>query len=241
MPPESFPPTGANQPRGTGRMVAIETSGRFGSVAAVEGVGPGEPRLVAAIPLPRDERSARTLAPALAALLEAAAWERGSIGCVAVASGPGSFTGLRVGVTTAKALAYAWRADLVAIDTLAALAREAEPTARGWALIDAQRGELFAAPFAGQVAEATRRLSLAAVLAELRQGDTVLGPGVDALDDAAGAPTAITWQDLEPSAAAVARLAWPRWLAGETEDPLTLVPEYYRTSAAEEKRAAQGT
>jgi tRNA threonylcarbamoyladenosine biosynthesis protein TsaB len=66
---------------------------------------------------------------------------------VAIGSGPGAFTGLRVGVATARALAQSLAADLVAVPSLAALARTGPPGRPLLAVIDARRGEVFAAAF----------------------------------------------------------------------------------------------
>jgi len=228
-------PTAANTPpRGPRRLLAIETSGRFGSVAAIEANEANEPVLLTSRSLGEDQRSARSLAPAIAELLVSTGWERASIGCVGVAVGPGSFTGLRVGVTTAKAMAFAWDAALVGIDTLAALAHAAHPEARGWAVLDAQRGELYAAPFDHRSAGATRRVPLAELAAALRPGDTLIGPVASMVEQQATRSDG-AFLDVEPAASDVAKLAWRRWLAGEIDDPLTLVPAYHRTSAAEEK------
>lgn len=69
---------------------------------------------------------------------------------IAVGVGPGSFTGLRIGVATAKALAGTLGLELAAVGTLSALARGAAPQARSrqvLAVLDARRGEVFAALF----------------------------------------------------------------------------------------------
>src|SRR5688572_13194474 len=81
------------------RLLALETSGMSGSVAVLE--PPGPPLVV---PLEPSQRSARALAPAVHEALTRAGWKPSDVEVVAVTSGPGSFTGLRIGVTTAKAL-----------------------------------------------------------------------------------------------------------------------------------------
>lgn len=72
---------------------------------------------------------------------------------IAVGVGPGSFTGLRIGVSTARALAQAAEAELVGVSTLEALALEAQPQAPDdagvLAVVDARRGEVFAAGWRG--------------------------------------------------------------------------------------------
>src|SRR4051794_4476861 len=92
----------------------------------------------------------RELLPAVAALMERAAVGWGDVDGLAVGVGPGTFTGLRIGVATARALATAARLPVHPVSSLAALAAAttaAEDEPRVLALIDAKRGELFAALF----------------------------------------------------------------------------------------------
>ena len=132
---------------GDRRILAIETSGRHGSVATLCGGVDGS-RLIHQIALGGEQRTAQALAPAIQSLLRESDWSPSSVELVAVAVGPGSFTGLRIGVTTAKAFAYAVGAEVIGINTLVALAHQS-PALNGplWAVLDAQRQELFAAKF----------------------------------------------------------------------------------------------
>jgi tRNA threonylcarbamoyladenosine biosynthesis protein TsaB len=220
-------------PARAGRWLAIETSGLFGSVAAGI-VSESGCELAAAKPLPRDARSARTLAPAIQSLLRELGWSPGELAAVAIAVGPGSFTGLRVGVTTAKTLAWAVGAAGIGVDTLDALALAAGPpqnaSERLWTVLDAQRGELFAAEFiatggAWERHTPTKRLAAEALLSARQTGDRIVGPPAAALG---GEP-------IEPTAAAVLQVAWRRWRDGAAESVFALAPQYHRLSAAEEK------
>ncbi len=102
------------------RILALETSGTSGSVAVLEGSSQ-----VAQLILPPGQRSARSLVPTIQDLLGRVGWEMSQIGLVAVTSGPGSFTSLRIGVSTAKALAYAVGAEIIGVNTLGVIARQA--------------------------------------------------------------------------------------------------------------------
>lgn len=88
-------------------------------------------------------RHAQQLLPLARAALDHAGLEFGDVARVIVGLGPGSFTGLRIGVATARALALGANAELAGVSTLEALARPAPPTVA--ALLDARRGEVFLA------------------------------------------------------------------------------------------------
>ena len=228
---------------GSKRILAIESSGRHASVATLWGDAGGT-RLVGQTLLIGDERTAQVLAPTIQQLLAEADWSPKSVELVAVTVGPGSFTGLRIGVTTAKAFAYAVGADVVGVNTLDALALQATPSASPlWTILDAQRQELFAARFAVndqfdvRTEVETQIVPQDEWLANLRPGDRAIGPalkrvasrlppGVDVLPE----------QSWQPLAVSVGQVAWKNYRAGHRDDVWKLSPNYYRPSAAEEKR-----
>ncbi len=99
----------------------------------------------------RPRHTQRLLALCEEALAEAGArW--GDLDRIGVGVGPGSFTGLRIGVATARALGQARGVETVTVSTLAALARGVVTTRDVLAVLDARRGEAFAAPFAAGAA-----------------------------------------------------------------------------------------
>src|SRR5262249_34304801 len=102
------------------RTLILETSGRIGYVALAEGG-----RLRGVRKLDEARPHARDLAPAVRDLLAEAGWTAPTLNAVIVSRGPGSYTGLRVGIMSAKTLAYATGCKLVAIDTFAAIAHQA--------------------------------------------------------------------------------------------------------------------
>jgi len=107
-------------------QLAIESSGRTGSVALLDG-----DQLINEISLPTTQRTAATLSVAMDTLLGEMRKVAGSLQLVSVTIGPGSFTGLRIGVTAAKTLAYAMNCRVAAIDTLSVIAHQAF-SARPW-------------------------------------------------------------------------------------------------------------
>src|SRR6516225_1540671 len=102
------------------RLLIVETSGRVGQVALALG-----DRLLRERRLDETRRHARDLAPAVAELLNAESWTPRDVHGVVVGHGPGSYTGLRVGIMAAKVFAYATGAALIAVDTFAAIALQA--------------------------------------------------------------------------------------------------------------------
>ena len=220
------------------RVVALETSAYSGSVAILDG-----DRLLDQRTLAPDERTAKALAPALDDLLRANGWRPDEVELVAVTQGPGSFTGLRVGVTTAKAFAYATGAQAFGVDTLEVIAQQAPAAAQLIVpLVDAQRKQFFAALWQRQpdgrltCLRETHITDRAALLENLPVEACLSGPGLRGLRSLV--PAAIQLapeEDWLPQAATVGQLAYRRYTAGERQDLWTLLPQYYRRSAAEEK------
>ncbi len=222
-------------------ILALETSLRIASVATLCTKG-SEIELLHSQELSPSERTAQTLFPALQKILQQSDWKPADLDLVCVATGPGSFTGLRIGTTTAKTLAYAIGAKLVGVSTLATIAASVETETRLWTLLDAQRQELFAAcfeqgwktPTASQ--PETQILSIDDWLERLDEGDLVAGPPLAKLSNRL--PTGVEAIDPEawvPRAEMVGRLGFAAYQQGQTADPIQLVPNYYRKSAAEEK------
>jgi tRNA threonylcarbamoyladenosine biosynthesis protein TsaB len=222
------------------RVLAIETSCRAASVALLDG-----DTLVAAEALSDQVGTAASLAPAIAALLERCSWRAAGVELIGVARGPGSFTGLRVGVTTAKTLAYALRCQVLGVDTLEAVANQVSAEDDVVAVLDAQRNQLFSTRFsragaAGwQMRQPSQIVDLAPWLASLSGGETVAGLGLKRILPHLPAGVRIAPEECwQPRAETVGRLALRDFLAGRRDDLWQLVPRYLRRSAAEEKREA---
>src|SRR5207253_3841699 len=125
------------------RVLVIETSGRAGQAALAHGDA-----IVAMRRLDEARRHARDLAPAVADMLADRGWRARQLDAIFVSRGPGSYTGLRVGIMSAKTLAYATGCGLLAIDTLAVVARQAPAAAeRLDVLADAQQGKVYTQSF----------------------------------------------------------------------------------------------
>ena len=139
-------------------LLALETSGKSGSVAILRDEG-GE-LVCDSVLLSPDFGSAKTLAPAIESLLSRNAIEMPRLAAIALLTGPGSFTGLRVGVATAKAMAYALQVPVVEIDTLDAIAQQCPVTSNSvYAVLDAYRGQVFCAEYSIQVIGSASEIS----------------------------------------------------------------------------------
>jgi tRNA threonylcarbamoyladenosine biosynthesis protein TsaB len=225
------------------RILALETTEMIGSVAAT-----CDGNLLAELELNPKQRSAQSLAPVLGSLLEKVGWRAADVDLVAVTSGPGSFTGLRVGVTTAKAFAYAAGAEILGVDTLETIATRAPGDVRLLsAAIDAHRGEVVAQSFRRapddwpQPIGDAKLVGVDAWLGTLAAGTVLTGPVLRKLADRLPAHlTLLDSQYWPPTAAVVARLAARDHAAGRRDDLWSLVPRYFRRSAAEEKWDEKG-
>src|SRR5436190_605976 len=114
-----------------------------GSVAALE-----DDRVLVEQDIHPGQRSAQSLAPAMRDVLASVGWKPAEVELVAVAIGPGSFTGLRVGVATAKTFAYVAGCKIIGVDTLEAIAwRTSVEHREFYTILDAHRKQVFAARF----------------------------------------------------------------------------------------------
>ena len=122
------------------RILAIETSSPRGSVALVE-----HQRCVAALSHERENSHVEELPGLIERVLADAGWAKHSIERVAVGTGPGSFTGLRVGVALAQGISEGLEVPLVGVCSLAAMAGAVPEAVSGvrCPVLDARRGEVF--------------------------------------------------------------------------------------------------
>lgn len=218
--------------------------------------------LLAARPVNVAGSYADALLPVVQELLVEAGRERGQLHAVAVTTGPGSFTGVRIGVATAKGLAWALGCELAGVSSLAAMAAallEEHPEAE-WAVpvLDARRGEVFAAlyrrsdgwvepvlPDAAAAPDAWwERLAVRgdAALGAAWGGDgapLLLGQGADLRPELreTGTPALRPWTSAHPDTAAALAVA----VSADPErvprtHPFALLPTYLRVSDAELKR-----
>lgn len=222
------------------RVLILDTSQRHGFVALGKG-----PEVVGCAPLDEARRHARDLVPKAQQLLQQQGWRARDLHAVVVSLGPGSYTGLRVGLISARTLAYATGCRLLGVETFAAIAYQVP--ARGGRLVvlaDAQQEKAYVQQFrvhegrwhADSTLEVRPRNDWLSLL-----GGAVLlaGPGVESFQSLVPAEVACVPEGLRtPSAESLLALGLERWQRDERDDPFTLEPLYLRPSSAEEKWGA---
>jgi tRNA threonylcarbamoyladenosine biosynthesis protein TsaB len=219
-------------------LLAIDTSGKQGSIAlapAGERSADGnDVEVIEVVPLAGGTFSAQ-LVPQIATLLSGHGFTKHDIGAFAVASGPGSFTGLRVGLAAVKALAEVLDKPIAAVSLLEVCVFTSGAQGKIMAVLDAGRSEVYVGEYeipanAGQVPR-EHILTRSEFFAQAR-GWTVVTPD-PVLAEVAGA-AGLSVSTLAPiSAAAVARLGWRKIQSGETVTPEQLEANYIRRTDAE--------
>jgi tRNA threonylcarbamoyladenosine biosynthesis protein TsaB len=218
------------------RILLIHTAGAEGSVALAD--TEAAQNIVATEVLPGRTSSER-LVPAVRRLMEERGWKLSELAAIAVVHGPGSFTGVRVGLSAAKGLSEAASVRLIAISRLALLAASVdggvEPV---HAVLDAGRGEFYYGEYIG-------RRCLREMLTSKQELLGAIGRGVAvACEEKVGDALAETKPRMveEPSAADALPFVLERISAGNFDDAATLDANYLRRTDAEifAKPAAKG-
>ncbi|HET9442693.1 MAG TPA: tRNA (adenosine(37)-N6)-threonylcarbamoyltransferase complex dimerization subunit type 1 TsaB [Acidimicrobiales bacterium] len=202
--------------------------------------------LLASFHAARGRRHAETLVPAIEFVCRTARIELREVSVVAADIGPGLFTGLRVGIATAKSLAQALRVPVIGFSSLDLLAHQVRHSSRLIVpVVDARRGEVFSA-FYRHVPGGVQRLSeprvgtadeLANDLLARREEALLVGDGAlryaGVLSDDLGFVELGTVGTQWPSATDLVELAHPRALREEFVQPWELAPMYLRKADAE--------
>ena len=220
------------------RILLIESSGKVATVALAS-----DSRILAERQLPETRRHARDLALRTSELLNEAGWKARDLTGVIVSIGPGSYTGLRVGVVSAKTLAYAIGCPLYGVPTFDAIAEAVPVQPAALELIaDALQGLVYCQRYAAEgehwrTDQPLRIRSFAEWSSEVTPGTWVAGPAAGLARAIPG--VIIADEHLHPTTTALLKVAQR---VGERyrTDPMKLEPLYLRGSSAEEKRKADG-
>lgn len=213
------------------RILLIDTAGSAGSVALAD--TEFEPAVVAAEALPGRSSSER-LVPAVRRVMEALDWRLGELGAVVVVDGPGSFTGVRVGLSAAKGLCEAGGVPLIAVSRLGLLAACVDGEGRPvHAVLDAGRGEFYCGEYVGRSCVREALMKRDDVLASAAGGTVVVCEArvAEALAELGSGmgPRMVE----EPSAGDALPIALERIGAKDFDDVATVDANYLRRTDAE--------
>lgn len=229
------------------KLLALESSARAASCAVL-----ADGEVLAAAWQATGLTHSRTLLPMVEDLLKNSELSVDDMDAVAVAAGPGSFTGLRIGVAAVKGLAWAAEKPCVPVSTLEAMAWPlAHLEGNIVCAMDARRQQIYNAVFRAEAGELTRLREDRAVSLEEATGDlaeldgplTIVGDGAGLCFDflrSRGIPCRLAPAHLRLQSAVGAGLAaWRLWPGGAVSAQ-ELTPVYLRLSQAERERAARG-
>lgn len=214
-------------------MLGVDTSGKQGSIALVRCEAPGS-RPLEIVALQGGTFSAQ-LVPQIAGLLEKHGFRKHDIEGFAVVSGPGSFTGLRVGLAAIKGLAEVLNKPIAAVSLLEALAMKTEATGQVLSTLDAGRGEMYAGLYERTASGA---LCLHEELLNLSELGEKAGQAVIVTSDPGVAEglraKSVAFEEVErPRSDMIACMGWRKIQAGQTTSPEDLEANYIRRSDAE--------
>jgi tRNA threonylcarbamoyladenosine biosynthesis protein TsaB len=230
-------------------ILAVETSTPTGSIALVEVLaeGAGSPRLkiIGETTLNRAETHSSRLMPTIDRLLQETSLSIRGVQALAVGLGPGSFTGLRIAISTVKGLAFALRVPVMGAPTLDVLAQNLPfASIQVCPVLDARKKEVYAALFQGKGEGQLTKVSEDWVLSpedlcsRITEKTILVGNGGevygDVFRDRLGSRVLFAPPELSfPRATNVVRLGLPALRKGETLDLFGFTPIYVRRSEAE--------
>ncbi len=207
------------------RLLAIDTTSEHGSIALAEG-----DRVAEEVAVESPDGFGHVLFDEILRLLSRHGLALRDLDGFAAASGPGSFTGVRVGLTAAKGLAEANNKKVIAVSNLEALASFGSRPLRA-PVIDARRGEIY-----GAVYDAGLQLVSDEVVMPFEAWFAALPPGDLELITCGFTPTQNSWPLIQAPralAGAIARIAARRFDLGLAQDPAAIDANYVRRSDAE--------
>jgi tRNA threonylcarbamoyladenosine biosynthesis protein TsaB len=229
-------------------LIATDTSGKNGSIALARApefncTDSSRIEILEVVPLEGGTFSAQ-LVPQIAALLAKQGFQKEDVGAYAVASGPGSFTGLRVGLAAIKALGEVTGKPIAAVSLLEVLAALATASGRVISALDAGRSEVYCGEYhvdaSRETAMISERLITRSEFVQAAAGVAVITPDDVLADFARDAGLQVA--KVEPVRAdSVARLGWSKLVRKQTVSPEDLEANYIRRSDAEIFAKAPGS
>lgn len=213
-------------------ILSIETSTSVCAIALHE-----QGKVVAETSLHQERSHSTHLANQVTFLLESSEYAMGDLAAVAISSGPGSYTGLRIGTSLAKGICYANEIPLIGIGSLASMALGVRDIIQREAfyipMMDARRMEVYAQVFNRQMDEV---IPPRPVLLEEFDFEPWLderpcyffGNGSGKAKDVLRHPNAIFVDEVVPSAVPMGKLAWDRFSNGDLDDVAYFEPNYLK-------------
>ena len=217
-------------------LLAADTSGKFGSIALAQCATEGDCKVLEVTPLEGGTFSAQFI-PQAAALLKKKGFSLKDLGGFAVVSGPGSFTGLRIGLAAIKALAEITKKPIAAVSLLEAVAIAGKAKGMVTALLDAGRGDLYVGAYEfDEVLDALPSKIIERLCT--RNEFVVEASGIIVTPDKSVADflraSNIAVQEIPPLRAdAIAKIGWEKIQAGDISWPDDLDANYIRRTDAE--------
>ena len=211
-------------------LLAVDTSGKQGSIALARCLLPDVCEILEVVDLVGGTFSAQ-LVPQIAGLLSELGLGKTDIDGFTVVSGPGSFTGLRVGLAAMKALGEILAKPIAPISLLEVVAVAGQIKTKSLAAIDAGRGEVYVGEYDGRGLGRQQLLSMTEFLTSA-QGIPVITADANIANAVRHAGSSVQ-EIARPRADDVARLGWRKIQAGELASPDELDANYIRRSDAE--------
>jgi tRNA threonylcarbamoyladenosine biosynthesis protein TsaB len=218
-------------------ILGVDTSGKDGSIALVE-FEHGNARTLEVVALEGGTFSAQ-LVPQISDALNRHRLSRRDIDGFAIVSGPGSFTGLRVGLAAIKALAEVLQKPIAAVSLLEVVVRASGTQADVVVALDASRGEVYTADFQVLRQQTTTRSEQLLTLADFASANTgrqIITPDARIADFIREKGLRVTQVD-RPRADTIARLGFEKIQAGDAVSPEAIDANYIRRSDPEVKRS----
>jgi tRNA threonylcarbamoyladenosine biosynthesis protein TsaB len=214
------------------RLLLIHTAGAEGTVALAEAADFGAEAMVVATAVLPGRSASERLVVEVRRLMEAAGWRLVELAAVVVVHGPGSFTGVRVGLSAAKGLCEAGGVALIAVSRLALLAEAAGSAGIVHAVLDAGRGEFYYGVYEGGVCLRESLLTRDEVIVVVAARGVVIACEGKIAEALAGLDFMMVD---EPLAEAAARIALRRLARGEVDDVALVDANYLRRTDFEIK------
>jgi tRNA threonylcarbamoyladenosine biosynthesis protein TsaB len=215
-------------------LLAVDTSGKQGSIALAR-CGPERACEVIEVTALSGGTFSAELVPQIAALVGKHGFSKGDIGALAVVSGPGSFTGLRIGLAVVKALAEVLAKPIAAVSLLEALASASRLQGRVLAALDAGRGEVFLGEY--DVASAGAGVIRERLVTRDRWLESAADGAIVTPDNSLAETARAKGLEVEeidrPRSDVIAQLGWRKIVSGETVFPEALEASYVGRSEAE--------